>query len=86
MSDEDKIIKIDTSDEVRTKIAVSAMSEMTEMLVQLESTGADEATMMHSCVWPILHEASRRYDALSIGASVETGGLLTKRETKGYDD
>tara|TARA_R110000824_G_scaffold12226_7_gene53629 strand:- start:49921 stop:50181 length:261 start_codon:yes stop_codon:yes gene_type:complete len=79
MSDEDKIIKIDTSEEVMSAIAANTLNEMTAYLVELESKGADEATMMHSCVWPIIHEAARRFDAIKIGAEVAVDGLLTKR-------
>ncbi|MFA7219414.1 MAG: hypothetical protein WC119_02835 [Synergistaceae bacterium] len=58
------------------KVVMNAFRTLTESLVKLENEGASEAVMMDKCVWPILHEADRRFDALAKGdTDVPEGGF-----------
>ena len=62
--------------ELQKQIAVNALQCITEELVSMENSGKNEKEMMDDCVWPILTEASKRYEQISLGdLNVETGNF-----------
>ena len=70
-----------TSDTIKKEelfqiIAVNALKTMTETLVRMENSGTKEKDMIRKCVWPILYEAERRYEAIEKGLEVETGNFI----------
>ena len=48
-------------------IAMNAFKVMTDALVRMEQEGRKPDFMMEKCVWPILHEASRRFETIANG-------------------
>lgn len=48
-------------------IAINALRTMTETLVNMEKDGRKEDFMIQKCVWPILYEASIRFEKLDSG-------------------
>jgi len=70
-----------TSDTIKKEelfqiIAVNALKTMTETLVRMENSGTKEKDMIRKCVWPILYEAERRYEAIEKDLEVETGNFI----------
>ena len=65
----DKGIPILTSkydaEKIYALIATNALHAMTSALVEMENAAVSNDEMMDKCVWPILHEASRRFDSIS---------------------
>jgi len=57
-------------------IAINALKTMTETLVKMENSGAKDKDMISNCVWPILYEAQRRYEAVENGEEVDTSNFL----------
>lgn len=51
-------------DDLYKQIAVNALGTMTNILVNMEAKRVPEKVMIEKCVWPILHEASRRFSAI----------------------
>ena len=48
-------------------IALNAFRAMTDSLVAMEKSNVPPRAMMDRCVWPILEEAGRRFEAISDG-------------------
>ena len=58
--------KVD-ADQLSGVIARNALRTITESLVKMENEGVKSEVMMEKCIWPILYEAERRFDAISKG-------------------
>lgn len=54
-------------DALSRDIAINALKTMTETLVKMEKDGRKEDFMIQKCVWPILYEASMRFEKLDRG-------------------
>ena len=63
-------------------IAVNALESITNELVRMENEGAAPQDMLDNVVWPVLHEAAKRYEEVQLGdTSVDPTnfGLVIKR-------
>lgn len=58
-----------------SKIALNALKTMTDELVKMENSGLGSKLMMDKCVWPILHEAGRRFAKIEEGENSEEGNF-----------
>ena len=58
-------------EEICKKIAVNALTTMTDTLVEMEQLHISEKEMMNKCVWPILNEAARRFKDVQENKDVE---------------
>jgi DNA topoisomerase IA len=63
-------------EEICKKIAVSALSTMTDVLVEMEQMNLPEKTMMQKCVWPILNEAAKRFKDVQDNKEVKIGNFV----------
>ena len=63
-------------EEICKKIAVNALTTMTDVLVEMEQLKLSEREMMNKCVWPILNEAAKRFKDVQDDKDVEIGNFV----------
>ena len=59
---------VSNKEETCKRIAVNALSTMTDTLVEMEQLHLSEKEMMNKCVWPILNEAAKRFKDVQEGS------------------
>jgi glycosyltransferase involved in cell wall biosynthesis len=70
MDDITKNTDLETQNDIANQIIMDAFSVMTESLVKMEKDGFNGDHMMNYCVWPILYEASKAFDAIAEGEKI----------------
>ena len=63
-------------EEICKKIAVNALTTMTDVLVEMEQLKLSEREMMNKCVWPLLNEAAKRFKDVQDDKDVEIGNFV----------
>jgi len=79
MSKEKGVIIIDQKadkEDICKKIAVNALTTMTDTLVEMEQLHLSEKEMMNKCVWPILNEAAKRFKDVQNDKEVEMNNFI----------
>lgn len=68
---------VSNKEETCKRIAVNALSTMTDTLVEMEQLHLSEKEMMNKCVWPILNEAAKRFKDVQEGSKdIELGNFV----------
>lgn len=79
MKKEKGVVIIDPAkdkEEICKKVAVNALTTMTDVLVEMEQLKLSEREMMNKCVWPILNEAAKRFKDIQDDKDVEIGNFI----------
>ena len=72
----DPVDHMKDKEEICKKIAVNALTTMTDVLVEMEQLKLSEKEMMNKCVWPILNEAAKRFKDVQEDKDVEIGNFV----------